>query len=556
MAQYHKVLFAIALSILLSGCSSLKNITNRILHKEEPIEEVTTKAVPKKIVPAQQPSPTPPQPIAEKALPAVTPKPTPAIAKATADIKIMREFRAAWIASVANIDWPSRPGLSAYEQKAEAIDLLDFLKRNQFNAVILQVRPQADALYKSEIEPWSYYLTGEQGVAPEPYYDPLSFWIDEAHKRGLELHAWLNPYRAHGVNGKTLSDKSVVRTNPERVLKLQEGYWWMDPSLKETQDQTSAVVMDIVKRYDIDGIHFDDYFYPYPSYHGGKDFPDGVSWNKYLQSGGLLNRGDWRRNAVNTLIERLYKEIKSEKKYVKFGLSPFGIYRPGFPSTVTGFDQYDKLYADAKLWLNKGWIDYMAPQLYWPINKVGQKFPDLLGWWQSENTMQRHLWPGINVVNNKPSIASNQEVVNEINLTRDMIPKSVGTIHWNLSSLTKNPALAKELLGGPYKNEALIPASPWLDGTAPSAPDVSFSKSSSDIKIEWKLKDADTFKWVLYFQYENQWSYKIFSRNETNSTLNQKMIDAQGREVLLKNIIVTAIDRSGNESQQLITPIG
>lgn len=554
MPQYHKILTAIFLTILLNSCSSLKNIANKILHKDQLTQKETITTVPKKTVPAQQPYTTSPPPSNEKALPA-NPKPTPVAVKAIADIKIMREFRAAWIASVANIDWPSKPGLSAYEQKAEAIDLLDFLKKNQFNAVILQVRPQADALYKSDIEPWSYYLTGEQGVAPEPYYDPLSFWIDEAHKRGLELHAWLNPYRAHGTNEKTLSDRSVVRTNPERVLKLKEGYWWLDPSLKETQDQTSAVVMDIVKRYDVDGIHFDDYFYPYPSYHGGKDFPDDVSWNKYLQSGGLLNRGDWRRNAVNTLIERLYKEIKSEKKYVKFGLSPFGIYRPGYPSTVTGFDQYDKLYADAKLWLNKGWIDYMAPQLYWPINKVGQKFPDLLGWWQSENTMQRHLWPGINVVNSKPSVASNQEVVNEINLTRDMVPKSAGTIHWNLSSLVKNTNLAKELLDGPYKNEALIPASPWLDGIAPNAPDVLFSKNNSDIQIKWISKDTETFKWVLYFQYDNQWSYKICSLNETSRILNQKIIDAQGKELTLKNVVVTAVDRSGNESMQLITRI-
>jgi len=215
----------------------------------------------------------------------------------------------------------------------------------------------------------------------------------------------------------------------------------MDPAMKATQDHTSRVVMDIVKRYDVDGIHFDDYFYPYPSYNGDKDFPDDKSWNAYVNSGGRLSRGDWRRDGVNKLIERLYAEIKQEKKHVKFGLSPFGIWRPGYPSTVTGFDQYEKLYADAKLWLNKGWIDYFTPQLYWPINKQGQAFPDLLGWWQSENTLQRHLWPGINIGTNKNGVTNNKEVLDEINLTRSMLPKSMGAVHWSVSSLTKNPTL-------------------------------------------------------------------------------------------------------------------
>jgi uncharacterized lipoprotein YddW (UPF0748 family) len=186
----------------------------------------------------------------------------------------LREFRAAWVASVANINWPSKPGLSTEEQQIEAISILNYLQENKFNAVILQVRPQADALYASVIEPWSYFLTGEQDKAPEPFYDPLSFWIEEAHKRGLELHAWMNPYRAHHSSGKEISSKSIVRTNPETVYWLKEGYWWMDPALQFTQDHTSKVVMDVVKRYDVDGIHFDDYFYPYPSYNGNDDFPD------------------------------------------------------------------------------------------------------------------------------------------------------------------------------------------------------------------------------------------------------------------------------------------
>jgi len=265
-----------------------------------------------------------------------------------------REFRAAWVATVANINWPSRPGIPVEEQKKEAVKLLDLLHDHNFNAVIFQVRPQCDALYKSDLEPWSYYLTGEQGKAPDPYYDPLEFWIEEAHKRGLELHAWLNPYRAHHNTGGEMSEKSIVEKHPELVVRLENGHWWMDPSKKGTQDHSYNVVMDLVRRYDLDGIHFDDYFYPYPSYNNSKDFPDDDSWASYQRSGGKLSRGDWRRESVNAFIKRTYNGIKAEKPHVKFGLSPFGIWRPYNPPAIAGFDQHDQLYADARKWLNEG----------------------------------------------------------------------------------------------------------------------------------------------------------------------------------------------------------
>ena len=545
------ILLIIVFSIL-TGCTAVKEVAERIqLKRVKPQEEVVIKP---KVMSSTPTTETKPPKIKEhkdeRVLVSSTILSNPIVSP-------LREFRAAWIATVDNIDWPSRPGLSSYEQQTEAIEILDFLKRNQFNAIIFQVRPQADALYQSKLEPWSYFLTGEQGIPPDPYYDPLSFWIEEAHKRGLELHAWLNPYRAHHVKGKKISKESIIRKNPEMVYQLEEGYWWMDPSLKATQDKTTEVVMDIVKRYDVDGIHFDDYFYPYPSYNGGKDFPDDKNWNSYVNSGGNLSRGDWRRNGVNTLIERVYKEIKTEKKYVKFGLSPFGIYRPGYPSTVRGFDQYDKLYADAKLWLNKGWIDYFSPQLYWPINKEGQRFPDLLKWWQSENTLQRHLWPGINVVNKNPTPASNQEVIDEITLTHELIPKSIGAVHWNISSLKKNVDLSKNLLEGPYKYEALIPPSSWLDNQVPDMPNVVIKDAGELINVKWKEKKKNEaiFKWVVYYQYEDIWEYKICTLDEISISLKKKVKDKSGKEIILKNIIVTAINRTGNESQQIIIPI-
>jgi len=346
-------------------------------------------------------------------------------------LKAEREFRAAWVATVANINWPSRPGLPVDSQKIEAIALLDFLKTHNFNAVIFQVRPQADALYKSDLEPWSYYLSGEEGRAPDPYYDPLEFWIYAAHDRGLELHVWLNPYRSHHKVGGPVTDSSIVKRKPELNVFLKDGYWWFDPSLKATKEHSTAVVMDIVKRYDIDGVHFDDYFYPYREYNKGEDFPDSVSYAAYQAKGGNLSRGDWRRDAVNDFISNLYKKIKKEKKQVKFGLSPFGIWRPGYPEGICCFDQYEVLYADAKLWLNKGWIDYFSPQLYWPITRMNVSFPLLLGWWRDENTMGRHLWPGINV--GDTSARNTTEVMNQIMVDRGITPKSKGVIHWSIS---------------------------------------------------------------------------------------------------------------------------
>lgn len=458
---------------------------------------------------------------------------------------VMREFRAAWVATVANINWPSTPGLSTAEQQAEAITLLDTLKNNNFNAVIFQVRPQADALYQSDIEPWSYYLTGQQGKAPEPYYDPLRFWIKEAHDRGLEMHVWLNPYRAHTTKGG-LSEKSIIHTHPELVVQLKDGQYWMDPALKETQDRSTAVVMDLVKRYDIDGVHFDDYFYPYDSYNGGEDFPDDVSWNTYQNTGGKLTRGDWRRESVNTFIKRIYQEIKSEKPHVKFGLSPFGIWRPGFPEFTTGYDQYNKLYADAKLWLNEGWIDYFTPQLYWKINQIPQSFPVLLGWWKSENIKNRHLWPGINIGLGGDE-KNSDEVINQLMITRGVLPDSKGAVHWSIAPLLKYSNLSKALLDGPYKNQALVPASPWLDSKIPTAPVVVIQPLVDKLTVTWNHDNKlDIFRWIVYYRYDNSpWQYKILSKNESSVELLKIQEESNAT---ITHVAVSAVSRTGNES--------
>ena len=461
---------------------------------------------------------------------------------------VPREFRGAWVATVANIDWPSQPGLRPQEQKEEAIAILDKLQELNMNAAVFQVRPQADALYKSELEPWSFYLTGEQGKAPDPLYDPLEFWVKEAHARGIELHTWYNPYRAnHPAMKSAICEKSIVKAKPQLVAKLgDKGYYWMIPTMKEVQDHSVAVVMDVVKRYDIDGVHFDDYFYPYPSYNDNKDFPDDEAWKKYKESGGKLSRGDWRRNGVDTFISRLYTEIKKAKPHVKFGISPFGIWRPHHPESIRGLDQYDVLYADAKLWFNKGWVDYMTPQLYWPISQIPQSFPVLLGWWEKQNLKDHHLWPGMSI-GRAGREGGVTEMINQIMVTKGMVPEAPGNILFSMKTLMGNRGgLCDEMLKGPYKAKALPTAYPWLDSEPPKAPEVKTKASENKLEISWEPKGEEkAFLWVVYTKTGDSWGYDIIPGA-------QKSVEIETGEKPVAKIAVSSVDRCGNESERKI----
>ncbi|RXJ50232.1 glycoside hydrolase family 10 protein [Gelidibacter gilvus] len=527
------------------------------LHSCKSPKVVSRPAPPKRDVPRVVAKPKPPRPEIKKEVKVEVAKEIKEEIKAETYAEVvpqfkqspyvMREFRAAWIATVANINWPSKSGLSTQQQKDEAIKLLDFLKAHNYNAVIFQARPQADALYQSHLEPWSFFLSGEVGKAPSPLYDPLQFWIEAAHDRGMELHVWLNPYRAHHSTGGAVVPKSLVKSRPELMVPLKNGMWWMDPSKKATQDHSAAVVMDILKRYDVDGIHFDDYFYPYASYNGGKDFPDAESYQHYLKAGGKLSKPDWRRAAVNGFVKRIYQEIKAEKPEVKFGISPFGIWRPGYPESVLGMDQYDELYADAKLWLNEGWIDYFTPQLYWKINQVGQSFPALLGWWESENTQNRHLWPGIRI-DYGGDAANVDETINQIMLTRSTGAESKGTAHWSISPLLKYPNLSRALVDGPYKKQALVPASPWLHTTLPEAPIVGTTIEGDNVSITWSHPESPSvFNWVVFYKYAGDWDYVILDSKKTTIQLPLYSEILGHREPLLV-VGVTAVDKTGNQS--------
>lgn len=381
-----------------------------------------------------------------------------------------REFRGLWIATVGNIDWPSKPGLPVAQQQTELRALLDLAKTSRLNVVVFQVRTAADAFYDSPLEPWSEFLTGRMGKAPSPRWDPLQFACAAAHERGLELHAWINPYRARYQGAKSpIAASHISRAHPDWVVPHGR-YLWTDPGHPAAQAHTLQVVTDLVRRYDVDGVHIDDYFYPYPDGGTGgsvRPFQDQASYGRYRQQGGQLAVADWRRHNVNTMVERLQKTVHGTKSWVKFGISPFGIWRPNHPVGIRGLDQFGVLYADARLWVNRGWADYFAPQLYWPMSRREQDFNALLGWWGEQNTHRRILVPGLasaSIGKDRPV----DDVANQVRTARSR--RADGVLFWNASSLRLNKGGLRERLAELFPEPVLVPATPWLGTNAPTAP--------------------------------------------------------------------------------------
>src|SRR6267378_2358297 len=468
--------------------------------------------------------------------------------------KPIREFRGAWIATIANLDWPSRKGLSTVEQKAELLGLFDRAVQLKLNTIIFQVRPACDAFYASSLEPWSEYLTGTMGKAPLPFYDPLAFAIEEAHKRGLELHAWFNPYRARNSFSKSaLAANHISKAHPQ-LVRQYGNQLWLDPGEKEVQKHSLAVVLEVVRRYDIDGVHFDDYFYPYPEKdHAGNylEFPDLVSWKRYGAGGGL-SRDDWRRENVNGFIREVYESIRAAKPWVKFGISPFGIWRPAVPLGIDphAIDAYGKLYADSRKWLMNGWVDYFAPQLYWAIEPKEHSFSTLLKWWAEQNPKERHLLAGLDATKTENNW-SVQEIVNQIRVTRQQNGVS-GHIHWDMKALKRNSSLAAGLEHGVYLQPALVPASPWLGSTRPDKPRLSVEREAWNVekrelpsaesvfpfKVSWEAIGAEkAWLWVLQARKGGEWTTEI---------LPGRQMSRVGTRPPPEVIALTAIDRNGN----------
>jgi uncharacterized lipoprotein YddW (UPF0748 family) len=436
-----------------------------------------------------------------------------------------REFRAAWVATVANIDWPSEPGLTSEQQQQEFTRIVERAVELNLNALIFQVRPAADALFDSAFEPWSPYLTGTMGKPPTPAYDPLAFAIKTAHEHGIELHVWFNPYRAlhKSFQGK-VSDDHISKVKPTAV-KAYGGYLWLDPGDREAAQHSLDVMLDVVRRYDIDGVHMDDYFYPYPV----KDddghevpFPDDASFANAQADGYEGTRDDWRRSNVDWLVEKLHHYTKQMKPWVRVGISPFGIWRPGYPESIKGFDAYDKLYADAKKWLQEGWVDYLTPQLYWTIESKGQSYPKLLEWWSEQNTKQVHLWPGNYTSRVGMKEGTNweaDELLRQIEVTRQH-PGATGNVHFSMKSLFDDYSdLGTKLQSGPYALPALVPLRNKND-SAPTNP-------STDSKQPWL--------WVAWTKDGSGWNYEIVPGSTPKPDTDY----------------VAKVDRDGNMSQPM-----
>ena len=459
---------------------------------------------------------------------------------------VPREFRGAWITCVAtNADWPSDRGLPVAQQKAELIALLDRAAQLHLNTVILQVRPACDAMYSSSIEPWSEYLTGTQGRAPEPMYDPLAFAVQEAHKRGMELHAWFNPFRAWHIWAKSpVAPNHVTKTHPEWVRHYGDQIW-LDPGDPAVRDYVTRVIMDVVKRYDIDGVTFDDYFYPYRPPGVITDFPDTPTWRTYANG---MARDDWRRSNINRFVQGIYTNIKAEKPWVKFGVSPFGIWRPGNPPSVKGLDSYaSPLYADSRLWLSNGWVDYLAPQLYWRVDAPEQNFSALLGWWTQQNPKNRDVLAALSAANVGERFPAS-EIDRQIRLTRAQAGAR-GEIYFHLQDLLSDRELNR-LVWKENVDAALPPALPGQKSNAPEKPSVSSSADAAGhMAVRWEASTNEVVKfWVVQCHGTNgQWSTQVLPGSQKGCTFSSWTPDV---------VAVSAVDRFGNLSATAVVMRG
>jgi len=462
------------------------------------------------------------------------------------------EFRAVWIATVENIDWPSKRGLSSDQQKAEFIKILDLHKRNGMNAIVMQIRPVADAFFPSQYEPWSEYLMGVQGMPPTPYYDPLQFMIEETHKRGMEFHAWLNPYRAvFNVAKSSITPSHVTRLFPNWFvtygnLKI------FDPGRPEAREHVTRVIRDLVERYDLDAIHFDDYFYPYKI--PGKDFPDQASYAIY---GNGMDREDWRRSNVDTIIKMISQTIKTVNPRVKFGISPFGVWRnkskdPMGSDTRAGVTNYDDLYADILLWMKLGWIDYVVPQLYWEIGHKLCDYNTLLDWW-SKNTYGKQLFIGHGIYRSgEPKSLgwkNPREIPNQIKALRNN-ENVQGSVYFSSKTFSSNPLGWNDTLrNNYYKYPAIVPPMKWIDSVPPLAPLIEPIENSKLIRVMYR--GAEPIKGFTIYSVPLNKELSAKNGRLIEIIVADKYIDVNASDYTSKTtdrILIAALDKNNNVS--------
>ncbi|HLP73398.1 MAG TPA: family 10 glycosylhydrolase [Bacteroidales bacterium] len=414
------------------------------------------------------------------------------------------EMRAVWVATVGNIDWPSKPGLSSERQKQEMENILERMKDYKLNTIIFQIRPAADAFYKSSLEPWSQWLSGKQGQPSDPYYDPLEFLIEQCRKRGIDVHVWLNPYRAKTDTINQVDSTHITNLHPEWFLTYGKTVYF-DPGLPRTREYFTSVVSDIVRRYDIDAIHMDDYFYPYRI--AGKEFPDERSFNDFHGDFPPDKKDDWRRDNVNQIIRQMHDSIRAIKPWVQFGISPFGVWRnmdkdPEGSATRAGQTNYDDLYADILLWQKNGWIDYIVPQVYWHIGFKVADYAVLADWW-SRNTYGCRLYIGqapyrIDRKSSTREWRNSNEIIRQVRLNRTY-PEVSGSAFFSARVLSENPLrLEQRLTRKLYKYPALVPSNNRIEPIMPEPPVNAFiSRNGNDVSFSWE-KGSNTKEFVIY----------------------------------------------------------
>jgi uncharacterized lipoprotein YddW (UPF0748 family) len=476
-----------------------------------------------------------------------------------------REMRAVWVATVANIDWPSQRNLSPKAQREEMRTMLDEFARNNINTIVMQIRPTADAFFPSLLEPWSQWLTGKQGNKPSPFYDPLQFIITEAHKRCIDVHAWLNPYRVTNTdNIEQLSKDHLYFKNKDLFLKYG-GKTYFNPGLDETREYLNRVVTEIVERYDIDAIHFDDYFYPYRV--NNEEFPDEATFKKYPRGFASNQKDDWRRNNVNMVISELQKTIKTIKPWVEFGISPFGVWRnntvdPTGSATRAGVQNYDDLYADILKWLREGSIDYVAPQLYWEIGKKVADYEILVKWW-SENSYGKNLYTGLyNSQLNMPeaNIAwrTGNELVRQLNMNKKF-PQIDGAIFYSANAFLKNKqGLNDSLKNNFYKYPALCPINRNIVGEPSAQPqNLRIIKDGEAAFLVWdEIKEEGGCEIAYYVVYAFPGKSVGDMNNPENILMKttESCIDLREIDQKFKGnytFVVTAVNKFKHESEPL-----
>ncbi len=478
---------------------------------------------------------------------------------------VPREFRAAWVSPIYDRgfrDWPSAPSLSPDQQRAEMTKLLDDAAAIGLNAVILHVRVAGDAFYPSKYAPWSVLLSGQSGVGPS--YDPLAFAVQAAHARGLQLHAWFNPFRAAlpGVPGRAASTH-VIRQHPDWVVKYGT-QTWIDPGNPAARRYVLETILDVARRYDVDGIHLDDYFYPYRESRSYTrrvkkkrvrvteeiSFADGRSWKRYGSGRGFTDRDAWRRANIDDFVQSLYAGVKAIKPTMIVGISPFGIWRPGSPSGITGLDSFSEIYADSRRWLQQGWVDYLAPQLYWQVDGVQDRFRALDSWWLTENPMRRFVWPGLytsRVFGGHDSWPTD-EIQTQIATIRDARSGSdaPGHVHFRLSALLADNERVARSLAGEYEQRALVPAFTWLGPSPPPAPSIATTPTSTTLSM-LSGESAPPRWWLIQVRSAGgAWTTKI--QPGGTAQLAVESMDATNPN----EVAVTAVSATGVESEPAI----